>query len=230
MKLASTVSLVLVCVFSSAIGVEDSVWASWYGGGPIYYLSSHSAARVAQVTAALTAQEEKLAGLEGEQWAVGHVAAVLARAHRDCATKKAAAGSFGAAKEALDKAEAALSGEVGDVDLKTTDGVVVGLVAGHPYLGNDQVAFVWSRGDDGAGLLSVYDRRTSHEFLQVTTTAARLWQITVKNGEGEKSYSNGEAQCTVSRQPHGLEFAWQGAMDVRATLNPDEIVVQLRLP
>jgi len=242
MKLVSTVSLVLVCVFSLAVGMKDSVWGDWYGGGPVAYLSNHSkatesgrvarnAARVAQLTAALTAQEEQLAGLDGEQWAVGHVAAVLARAHLDYATNKAATGSFGAAKEALDRAEAALRAEVSDVDLKTTGGVVAGLVAGRPYLGNDKVAFVWSRGDDGGGLLSVYDRRTSHEFLQVTPTAARLWQITVKKGEGEKSYSNGEAQCIVSRQPRGLEFAWQGAMAVRvrATLNPDETVVRLRL-
>ena len=107
-------SLVLVCALSLAVGVKDSVWGGPYGDGPVYYLADHSGARAAQVTAALTAQEEQLVALEGERWAAAHVAAVLARAHLALAANQAPTG-----------ADAALRGEVGHLDLKTTDGVVV---------------------------------------------------------------------------------------------------------
>ncbi|HDY83320.1 MAG TPA: hypothetical protein ENH48_10270, partial [Halieaceae bacterium] len=187
--------------------------------------------RLAQANSLLTAKERQLATLEGEQWAAAHVAVLLARAHLAAATTKAAAGSFGPAQEALDRAEAALSAQMGESDLEVTDGVMAGLVAGHPYLGNRKVAFVWSRPEDGAGLLSVYDRRARHEFLKVNPTAASLWQIAVKKGEGGESYSNVGVPCIVTREGHRLDFVWGGGMEVRvrATLNRSETVARLRL-
>ena len=99
--------------------------------------------RIVRVTAAMTARKDALCGLRGKNLAAGHVAAVVPRAHLDDAMEKTAAGRIGAAVKALDKAETELrSKEAGN--LKSADGIIAGLVAGHPYLGNDRAAYVWS--------------------------------------------------------------------------------------
>ena len=185
--------------------------------------------RITAVVTVLDGSQKKLSTLTAEPWARHHVQTVVARSHVANAKRTLAAGAFGDAERALQRAEATLHDDTGH--LNTTDTVVAGLVAGHPYLGNDHTAYVWSHVDEGAGLLSVYDRRTGRELLEITPAAAGLWRIAVKKGEGGTNYSNTGTPCTVTGQPRGLSFTWNGAwrVGVQATLDPDETVVRMRL-
>ena len=185
------------------------------------------AARMAKVTAAATAMQEGHQGRHDIKQVVTHVALLAARE----AGAKAAAGLFGAAEKSLTRAEAILRAGQDETDLRTTDGVVAGLVGGYPYLGNDQAAYVWSHVDDGAGLASIYQRKTKRQFIKVRSTAPRLWEIAVKKDEGGASYSNSNMPCSVRHQPHGLVLTWNGKMTVhvRATLKPDEAVLRMRM-
>ncbi len=189
------------------------------------------AARIEAAKAAVGARQADPGMFAGERWAQLHARNVMARAHLTDAASTSAAGAFGDAEQALEMAEAALRSRRGDANLASEDGVVAGLVDGHPYLGNDKVAYVWSHVKDGAGLLSIYDRSIGREYLKVTPAASSLWRIAVKNGQGGKSYANEDAPCIVTPHPRGLSFKWESATAVQmlATLDPDESVVRLRL-
>lgn len=180
---------------------------------------------------ALAAQEEQLARLTSEQWARAHVAVLLARGYLAKAGTCVATGAFGTAEEALSKAQDVFTAQAGASNLRVIDGVMSGLVAGYPFLANDSVVFVWLRPEDGAGLLSIYDRRARREFLSTNPAAASLWSIGVKRGESGKGYTNSEARCTIAAIDQGLQFSWLEGMkvEVTATLAPNQTLARLRL-
>ena len=189
------------------------------------------ALRIARAAERLAARKEEVAGLTGTRWTAAHVAVTAGRTYLRRAQDAAAEGRLGRAVADLEDAEAALAAEANGV--RSSDGVVSGTVAGHPFIGNDKVVYVWCRREDGAGLLSIYDRRMKREFLATRSRRVQLWEIGVKKGTGGSSYLNTGAPCEVSHRPHGLEFVWRwpGAIEarMRATLNPDETIVRMRL-
>ena len=107
-----------------------------------------------------------------------------------------------------------------------------GVVDRYPYLCNDKVAFVWSRAEKSGGLLSIYDRRTGREFLEVDPSRAPFWEVTVKStGGGERKYSNLGAPCTVTVQDNNVKFVWERGLRVQAVarLARDDMQVRMRL-
>ena len=187
--------------------------------------------RIAKATGRLTARQKEADRLTGERWIKKHVALTTGRIHLRHARRAAASGNIRRALAALERAEDVSTNKATHV--QSSDGVVTGTVGGHPFVGNDKVVFVWSRPEDGAGLLSIYDRRMKRQFLTIGSQPIELWEIGVKKGDSGRSYSNTGAPCDVSTRPQGLDFTWRwpGAMEtrLRATLKPDETLVRLRL-
>ena len=79
-------------------------------------------------------------------------------------------------------------------------GVKAGMLDGHPYIGNESVTYVWTKPEDGAGLLSIYDRASGKWLLQVDVDRARMWRVDVKHGEKKqkRTYENAGRPCIVT--------------------------------
>ncbi len=113
--------------------------------------------------------------------------------------------------------------------------VQAGLVDGHPYLANEAVAFLWAKPEDGAGLVSIYDRRRGHEFLAKGATSAPLWQVLVKTAGEQRSYQSAGMPCTVSTETHrgvgkvALRWAEPLAVQVEAQLAEDSSQVRMTI-
>ena len=106
------------------------------------------------------------------------------------------------------------------------------LAEGQPRLSNEKVAFVWSRGEEGAGLVSIHDREMGREFLRGGASRATLWEVEVKKrGGGEGRYSNVGMACAVTAKASGLELVWEGGVRVRvvAKLGRDEMQARMRI-
>ena len=187
--------------------------------------------QIAEATTQLAARERQATVLTGVRSLTTHVALTTARIHLAHAADAAASGRAGQAVTALARARTALASDASHV--QTTDDVVTGMLGGHPFLGNEKVVFIWCPPEDGAGLLSMYDRRMKRQFLAVSSTSVPLWEIGVKKGDSGLSYVNTGGPCVVGYHPHGLEFNWDwpGAMAarLRATLKPGQTVVRMRL-
>jgi len=99
--------------------------------------------------------------------------------------------------------------------------VKAGMIAGHPYLGNESVVYVWAKPEDGSGLLSVYDKAAGRELLMVNAEAPPVWRIDVKQGdEKEKhTYESAGRPCAVTcKESEGegvVSFVWNEDLTVK---------------
>ena len=116
-------------------------------------------------------------------------------------------------------------------------GVKAGMLDGHPYIGNESVAYVWTKPEDGAGLLSIYDRASGKWLLKVDADRARLWRVDVKQGEKKekRTYENAGRPCTVTTTVEEGEavasFMWSGDVSVQVVtrLAADETLARSRI-
>jgi len=133
-----------------------------------------------------------------------------------------------AAAEAADKAQAmedarlaTLMTEV-DPHAKRSAGVEAGMLDGYPYLRNEQVTVLWSRGENGGGILRVHDSTPNKELLSIGESQATSWEVDVKRADGEHlSYTNVGVPCEVKiatgRGEGVLSFTWSLA-DLQVTV------------
>jgi hypothetical protein len=187
--------------------------------------------RVHDLNSVLRQKESALPRLSGKAWAIGHIAVRVAQAQLREAADRLAAGDCGAADRNLTEAERLLQKGGGSAQIKAQGSVLAGLAEGYPILANDRVAYVWSRPENGAGLLSICDRRRGQEFLKGNPAAASFWQVSVKRGEAGRSYSNVGRPGQVVAKSGGLSFVWEGPprVVVRASLRSGEALLRMRL-
>ena len=126
-------------------------------------------------------------GPSEKAWAVGHVGLTLARGVAAEAQEQVAAGKFTEALSAVESCEKLLDASTDQAKLTRGGGVSVGTVLGHPYMGNKMAAYVWAKPEDGAGLMSIFDRERSRELLNPDPASAALWEVIVKEGDAETS-------------------------------------------
>ena len=180
-------------------------------------------------------KEDALAALSGEPWAAGHVSVTVGRVQAAIARQKLSSGSFGEALDALAVCEQSLAAGAGDVDLVTGGTIQAGTVQGYPCLGNDRAVFLWAKPQDGAGLISIFDRESRRELLKVDAKEAPLWQISAKLNAGGKGYQNTGVPCHVEagvgEKEGRLRFRWSEgvAVDVQARLEAGTSLLRLRL-
>ena len=191
--------------------------------------------RVADAELALQDAENRSGSLSGEAWAASHVAVTLARSHASAAREYLQAGSFRAALAAVKACEETFDAPAGEVRLRTNGSIQAGTVKGHPYLGSDNVAYLWSKPANGAGLISIFDRRRKREFLRVDPDHAPFWEVAVKRGKGGANFSNLDSPCNVSFDLDGRDacalFRWTADLTVavEARLTPDDSLLRARI-
>ena len=113
-------------------------------------------------------------------------------------------------------------------------GLKAGMLDGHPYIGNESVCYVWTKPEDGAGLLSIYDRASGKWLLEVDVDRARMWRIEAKQGEKKenRTYENVGRPCTVTTTVDEGEavvsFVWSGdvSVEVVTRLAADETLAR----
>ena len=193
--------------------------------------------RLTSVRSLLAAKERAQAGRSGKAWAVEHVALTGARGKSAEAGKKLAVGRFTESLGAIESCEKFLNVVGGQTELVQAGPVLAGLVLGYPYLGNDHVVYLWAKPTDGAGLISIFDRKTSRELLAGDPAGASVWEVTVKqgkDGEGASFTSKGRPCRLDSFADRGsgrLVFRWtEGiAVEVDARLRTDEALLRGRI-
>jgi len=193
------------------------------------------AKRLASVEERRKEKERMLAGLSGEAWAVEHVALTLAGLQVARAEEALATGRFGEALQAMESGEQALQSQAGEVKLRSAGTVQVGLVRGYPFLGNEQCAYLWSKPEEGAGLISLYDRRAGREFLKGDPGGATFWEIAVKQARGGTTYQSagrpGHVHFDVKDGEGRLEFRWEQGVTVavEARLAAEDPLLRARI-
>jgi len=191
--------------------------------------------RVAQAAQAVRERETSVENLTGSAWATTHVAVTLARQQADIARERLRAGAFRESLDAIRSCRETLDIEAQDADVEIRGAVQAGVVMGHPFLANGHAAFLWSKGADGSGLMSIFDRKSGREILKARPSEATLWEIAVKQARGGKTYTNVGARCTVTREATDeegrLEFRWSGDVDVElsAHLAAGDALLRCRL-
>ena len=153
-----------------------------------------------------------LPALSETEWALGHVALTLARGQAAAAQRQAEARRFEEALSAVESCRELLEAKSGSAKLVQGGWVSVGTVLGHPYIGNKRAVYVWAKPEDGAGLLSIFDREGlspndssgDRELLTADPQRAALWEVMVVESlsaddySGENpSFSNQGRPCTV---------------------------------
>ena len=124
-----------------------------------------------------------------------------------------------------------------DPNAKQSAGVEAGMLDGYPYLRNEKVMFLWSRGESGGGMLRVHDSASKKELLRIDESKATSWKVDVKRANGERlSYTNVGVPCEVKAAvQHGecrLFFKWSVAdlqVIVVARLKDGESLARLRI-
>ena len=168
-------------------------------------------------------------------WVAEHVALTLAAGQAANAEQKLTAGRFGRMMVAVESCEKLLNANHGNVQLQQAGPVMAGLVLGHPLLGNHKAVYLWAKPEDGAGLISIFDRETSRELLSVDPASATLWQGTVKNKKGGTTFANTANPCHLDHFADAtggrLVFRWSKglAVDVEMRLGADEPLLRSRL-
>ena len=191
--------------------------------------------RVAQVAQLVREREDSLADLTGEAWAQTHIAVTLARREAQIARERFQSGAFRECLAAIKTCEGALEKSVGEARFQTEGAIQTGVVMGHPFLANDRVAYLWSRPEDGAGLMSIFDRETGREMLKTHPSEAPFWEITVKRAKGGKTYKSVGAPCKVtchaSSDEGQISFRWSEGVgvEVEARLGAEDPLLRLRL-
>ena len=193
------------------------------------------AERLDKLAADLEGRRESVSDLSENAWVAGHVALSLAQRHATQAGAYLSAGRFGEALGAMEACERTAAAPAGEVELAGAGEVRAGMVMGHPYLGSAEAAYLWSRPEDGAGLMSVFDRKRGREYLGVAGEEAPFWQVAVKNGNGGASYVNTHARCEVSYSADGdegrLRMRWSEdvAVEVEARLAAGDPMLRARV-
>lgn len=187
--------------------------------------------QIAKLTVLAEQQRDRLAHLDGQEWAAAYIQTKIAQNKLYLASDAAASGEFDVAADALAEIEAALEGRAGDIRVSEQGSVLSGIAGGYPFLVNDHVAYFWSRPEQGAGFISIYDRQSNREFLNVDPASAPFWQASVKKGQGGKAYASAGTACEVAVEKGMLRFVWGGSLGVQveAHLGPEESLVRLRL-
>jgi hypothetical protein len=96
---------------------------------------------------------------------------------------------------------------------KKSRGVEAGILGGLPYLRNEKVIYLWSRPQNGGGLLRVHDLRSGKDLLATEETKASWWKVDLKRTGGQRfSYENTAVPCEVKFNAAGGEgkllFSW----------------------
>ena len=105
-------------------------------------------------------------------------------------------------------------------EVTESPGVKAGMLAGHPYIGNESVVYVWTKPEDGAGLVSIYDKASGKELLKVDAERALMWRIDVKQGEEKNRHTYESAgrpckvTCNVEEEEGVVSFVWSGEVSV----------------
>ena len=191
--------------------------------------------RVAAVERALEEGADARDDLSGAAWAEAHVALTIGRVQASIARDGLAAGRFAETLDAIETCEQALAVGVGGAELLEERDTRAGTVRGYPYLGNDKAVFVFARPEDGAGLVSVFDRDAGWEFLKVDPKLAPLWRVSVKRRKGGAGYENVGAPCEVEADADddgdGLRVRWSKgvAVELEARLPAGESLLRMRL-
>jgi len=191
--------------------------------------------RVAAVEQALDERADARDDLSGAAWAEAHVALTIGRVQASIARDSLAAGRFGETLESIESCEQALAAGAGAAELIEERDTQAGTVRGYPYLGNDKAVFVFAKPEDGAGLVSVFDRDTGWEFLKADPKRAPLWRVSVKRQKGGAGYENVKAPCEVEaeadRDGGSLRLRWSKgvAVDLEARLPAGESLLRMRL-
>ncbi len=115
--------------------------------------------------------------------------------------------------QGVDRVMAKLSTEAIHAQEKRSDGVAAGILDGFPYLRNEQVIYLWSRAENGGGLLRIRDLRSEKELLRLEESKATAWKVDLKRIGGELlSYDNVGIPCKVKFDATGGEgkllFTW----------------------
>ena len=124
-----------------------------------------------------------------------------------------------------------------DPNAKRSAGVEAGMLDGYPYLRNEQVTVLWSRGENGGGMLRVHDSISEKELLRIDESKATAWQVDVKKADGQRlSYTNAGVPCEVTVEADNgegkLSFTWSLAdlqVTVVARLKADESLARSQI-
>ena len=124
-----------------------------------------------------------------------------------------------------------------DPNGKRSQRAAVGILDGMPYLRNNQVVYLWSPAENGAGLLRILDLRSGKQRLKVAQAKATAWQVDLRRIGGERlSYGNLGVPCTVkfgARQGEAtLSFTWPRKdvrVEVETRLKSDSSLARSRI-
>ena len=124
-----------------------------------------------------------------------------------------------------------------DPNAKRSAGVEAGMLDGYPYLRNEQVTVLWSRGEQGGGMLRVHDSTSNKQLLRIDEAQATAWKVDVTRADGERlSYANVGVPCEVKfaakRGVGAISFTWSVAdlqVNVVARLKKGESVARSRI-
>ncbi len=114
-------------------------------------------------------------------------------------------------------------------------GLEAGFADGRPTLANSHARYVFANPQDGAGIISIHDRRSGREVLEVDPAQALLWHFDVKHPGGERSYENISRPCQVisgvKDDEAKLTFSWSQDMNVtvEARLSDQDALLRLRI-
>ena len=177
-------------------------------------------------------KENSLTTLSGQDWALEHVALTLAQGQAAEAQKNLSDGKIKEALIAVASCQKALDANGSQTQLTQAGPLLAGLVLGHPYLANDKAAYLWAKPEDGAGLLSIFDKETSRELLAIDSAQATFWEVTVKNSPSGSSFTNNGQPCQVKffadEAAGRLLFQWSKGVivEVETRLNADESLLR----
>lgn len=187
---------------------------------------------IEDLAALLDKKEQSAVELQGKSWAAGFFGASLARGTIEEARNSLAAGSFGAAAARLEQARKALDAPAQVRDFREANGVLSGLVDGHPFLANQQATYLWDRPDKGCGLIGIHDRAKRRDVVRVPRGGTPLWQMTTRvAGAADQGHDSATRGCRATPTSGGMDLVWGGEppVRVRATLAPGESLVRMRL-
>ena len=187
--------------------------------------------QIAQLKVLTDERRQALDRLDGSRWIGAYVRILVAENMLQRAAADAARGALGAAATALVPIRDRLRAGRARVRSRSSRSVLSGTADGYPFIANDRAAYVWARPDDGAGLISVYDRRNGREYLSVEPRTAPFWEVSTKKGDGGAAHVSTGGSCRVRTVRGGLDFTWDGALAVRvrARLAADEALLRMRL-
>jgi hypothetical protein len=112
-----------------------------------------------------------------------------------------------------DRVMAKLVGAEDDPNEKRSKAVQAGILDGHPYLRNEQVICLWSKPQQGAGVVRMRDLKSKNALLEIKASKATAWRLGLKTADGAAaSRDSSDMPCTVvfdAQAGEGrLSFTW----------------------